>query len=860
MTARPTDDAPENRPNQATTVSRSALPTETHAASAGVAEIGSQIGPYRLIRKVGEGGMGQVWQVRQDAPIRRTAALKLIKLGMDTKDVLARFESERQALAMMDHPNIAHVFDAGATDEGRPYFAMEFVEGVPIHRFCDDEKLTMRERLQLFLPVCEGVQHAHQKGIIHRDIKPTNVLVSFQDGRSLPKVIDFGVAKATEHRLTEKTVYTQMGVLIGTPEYMSPEQASMTEVGVDTRTDVYSLAVMLYELLVGALPFDPKGFRKGGFDEIRRRIREDEPRKPSTRVSALGEESVAVARRRRTDVRTMRKQLRGDLDWITMRGLEKERARRYPSPSELAADIRRHLKHEPVVASPPSKLYRAKKFVRRHRMGVAMTMAVFLLVAGFGVRESIQANQIARERDRASQEAETAQQISDFLLGLFQVSDPSESRGNSVTAREMLDRGAERIRAELVEQPLVQARLMSTMGVVYYQLGLYQESEPLLEESLATRRELLGPRHLDTVESLSRLANLYFVQSRYDETEPLYMELLEARRELLGEDHYDTMGSTYNLGNLYKNQWRLEEAEPYLKQALESMRRVLGDEDPGTLYPMGSLSNLYALQGRAEEAIETCREILDIRRRVLGVDHPLTLGSMNNLGNTYRMVGRYEEAEEILKETREAQTRILGAEHPDTMTAETNLAVLYWAQKRYAEAEQAYLEVLALERKVLGESHLRTLYNMSSLASVYADQGRYAEAEALERELDARAPTPRELLAIWRHAADRPGDHRAKNSYAWRLLTGQPEDLRDPEEALRWALKANDEIGRQEPRYLHTLSLAYYRTGDAPKAIETERLAISQLPDGASALRIEMETQLEQFEEEHRSERAAGSA
>jgi serine/threonine protein kinase/WD40 repeat protein len=343
-----------------------------------------QIGPYRLLRKLGAGGMGEVYEAEQREPVRRKVALKLIKWGMDTRSVVARFEAERQALAMMDHPCIAKVFDAGATDQGRPYFAMELVKGVPITDYCDRHKLPTQQRLELFMQVCEGVQHAHQKGIIHRDIKPSNVLVTIQDDKPVPKIIDFGVAKATEQRLTEKTVFTELGQLVGTPEYMSPEQAEMTGLDIDTRTDVYSLGVLLYELLSGALPFEPRELRQAGYDEIRRRIREDEPAKPSTRVSSLGEAASTAASNRGTEAGALIKRLRGDLDWISMKALEKDRTRRYGSPADLAADVARHLHSEPVLAGPPSTAYKMKKFVRRHRFGVA-TASVIALALVLGV-------------------------------------------------------------------------------------------------------------------------------------------------------------------------------------------------------------------------------------------------------------------------------------------------------------------------------------------------------------------------------------------------------------------------------------------------------------------------------------------
>jgi len=405
---------------------------------------------YRILQKIGEGGMGEVYEAEQEQPVRRRVALKVIKMGMDTKDVVARFESERQALALMDHPGIARVFEAGATERGQPFFVMEFIRGVPITDYCDRNKLRTRDRLELFIQVCVAVQHAHQKGIIHRDLKPTNVLVAVQDEKPMPKIIDFGLAKATAQPLTERTVFTELGQLVGTPEYMSPEQVELTGLDLDTRTDVYSLGVLLYELLVGALPFDSKELRKAGFDGLRRKIREDEPLRPSTRLTSLERESSSnVAKQRKTDPITLSRQLRGDLDWIVMKAIEKDRTRRYASASELAADIHRHLDNQPVLAGPPSSAYRLRKFVARHKVGVAAaSLVVFAMLLGItgtttGLIRAIKAERVARE------EAEAARQVSEFLEGLFAVSDPGAARGNTITAREILDDGADKISREL---------------------------------------------------------------------------------------------------------------------------------------------------------------------------------------------------------------------------------------------------------------------------------------------------------------------------------------------------------------------------------------------------------------------------
>jgi non-specific serine/threonine protein kinase/serine/threonine-protein kinase len=730
---------------------------------------GQRVGPYRLLQKLGEGGMGEVWEAEQTEPVRRKVALKLIKWGMDTKAVVARFEAERQALAMMNHPNVAKVSDAGATEQGRPYFAMELVKGESITKYCYRQRLTTKERLELFMQVCEGVQHAHQKGIIHRDLKPSNVLVLIEGDKPVPKIIDFGVAKATEQRLTERTVFTELGQLIGTPEYMSPEQAEMTVQDIDTRTDVYSLGVMLYQLLVGALPFDPKELRQAGFDEIRRRIREEEPSRPSTRFSSLGAESTGSAKARRTDPASLVRQLRGDLDWITMNALEKDRTRRYGSTSELAADIERHLTSQPVLAGPPSVLYRARKFVRRHGFGVGVTAVLLALLVGFAVRERIQSTRVARE-------AETARQVSDFLVRLFEVSDPSEARGNSVTAREILDRGATEIEETLSDRPELQARLMGTMGNVYRNLGLYPEAEELLEQALegrervldrnhretlesradlaglyvkqgrydeaeapslavlTVRRQTLGAEHPDTLTALNDLALVYELQGRYDEAEPLFLESLETRRRVLGENDPATLNAMDNLANLYLNQGRYDEAQPIFVETLDTREAVLGGDHPRTLESMGALCLLYIEQGRLDDALPLCHRTLESRRRILGVDHPDTLVAMNDVAYLYMDQGRYDEAEPLYREALDTFRRTLGEDHPYTLTAMNNLAVLYKTQGRYAEAEPLFREDLRISRRVMGEDHPDTLISMGNLGELYFHMGRLAEAEPLLTE------------------------------------------------------------------------------------------------------------------------------
>src|SRR6202142_2363850 len=601
-------------------------------AAAGGATAG-QIGPYRMLQMLGEGGMGEVWLAGQETPIHRTVGLKLIKAGMDTKAVVARFESERQALALMDHPNIAQVYDAGSTPEGRPYFVMEYVPGLPITEYCDKHRLTMKERLELFMQVCEGVQHAHQKAIIHRDLKPSNVLVVEQDGKAVPKIIDFGLAKATAQRLTDKTLFTELGVLVGTPEYMSPEQADQREQNIDTRTDVYSLGVILYELLVGVLPFETKALRAAGLDAILRVIREQEPPKPSTKVRSMGDGSTAAAEKRREEPRTFARHLQGELDWITLKALEKDRGRRYGSATELSADISRYLRSEPVLAGPATKGYLIKKYAARHRVGSAVAAGVLLLVIGFVVTQAVELHRIRLERDRANRERDRATRITDFMTSMFKVSDPSEARGNKVTAREILDKASTEIETGLAKDPELQAQMMSIMGSVYSNLGLYPRAELLLQSAVRIQQRVLGPESPETLKSMAALAWTIYREGRLAEAESLERHGIEVERRVTGPESQDTLTSMHRLAYILDEGGKYPEAEKVERETLDIRLRVLGPDHPETLMSTDDLANILEDEGNYAEAEKLQRETLDIRRRVLGREHLQTLDSMTNLGS-----------------------------------------------------------------------------------------------------------------------------------------------------------------------------------------------------------------------------------
>jgi eukaryotic-like serine/threonine-protein kinase len=774
-------------------------PTGAGAAAAAVAAVapaenavigegpGTVIGPYRLLRQLGEGGFGFVFLAEQSEPVQRQVALKILKPGMDTRQVVSRFEQERQALALMDHPNIARVLDAGATEAGRPFFVMDFVDGVPITAHCDRQRVAIDDRLRLFAQVCDAVQHAHGKGIIHRDLKPSNVLVAMQDGEPHVKVIDFGIAKAIA-REPDMTALTELQAVIGTLQYMSPEQAAGSA-DIDTRSDVYALGVLLYELLTGSTPVDTKTVAGGMFGEVKRLICEVDPPRPSTRLSESQEVLPSLAAQRRLEPKRLGSRVRGELDWIVMKALEKERQRRYGTASELAQDIRRHLHGEPVVAAPPSASYRIRKFVRRHRGLVAAAGAVVLSLLAGVIAFSWQARVAEAERQDAvvaRHEAEAQRRLADErATQLAQVADFQQSMLAQIDAsaagarllrdlrgrhREALaagerteqqrtelvasfhrelsrvngtDAAAKMIEATLLEpavvaigarfadQPLVAATLRQTLALSYDKLGRYEKALVLQQEALATRERLLGSDHLDTARSRSDLAVILEHLGRFAESEPLLRQALATRLLQLGPEHADTLLTQANLGGNLRYQSKLAEAETLLVDVLEQSRRVLGAESRATLVRCNLLAYLRIDQGRLADAEPLWREAYEVGTRVFGADDPDVIIWTNNFGGLCSSLGRPKDAERYYHEALAASLRVHGAEHPFSWNMQRNIAHVLIQQGRFAEAEVIQRDVLERRRQALGDEHPDTISSLQGLGIALRQLGRFDEAGPL---------------------------------------------------------------------------------------------------------------------------------
>jgi len=699
------------------------------AASTGE-DVGTVIGPYRLLRRIGEGGMGEVFEAEQTEPIRRRVALKVIKQGMDTRAVVARFDAERQALALMDHPCIAKVFDAGATGRGRPFFVMEYVEGESITDFCNRRRLGTAERLELFVRVCEGVQHAHQKAVIHRDLKPSNILVAEVDGRPAPKIIDFGVAKATTQRLTEMTMFTELGQMVGTPEYMSPEQASLTDDDIDTRTDVYALGVVLYELLSGALPFDSRDLRQAGYEAIRKIIREQDPPRPSTRFSTLGERSTSVAEARGLAPKRLQGELRGDLDWITMKALEKDRDRRYETANGLAADVRRHLRNEPVTAGPPSASYRLGKLVRRNRGTFAALGAIAAVLVAAVVVSSAMYVRAERASRLAIRAAAKATQVSRFLGDMLGGVGPHVAQGRDTQMlRAILDETAGRIGEELADQPEVEAALRLQLGRTYRQLGEYGAAQAQIDRMLALKSAFDGASPFPAA-YLVEAGSLAWNRGEMKDAEATYRQALQGMADAASVDSVAWAEASLYLANVLQEQGDYGEADSLMHLSL-AVYRGLPQESDALAVNLNSLGNLARYQGDLPAAEGFYTEALAVHRRVLGDLHPFVATDLHNLGRLLDALGQRDRGEGMLREALAIHGKVFDGPHPDTAILLRSLAEILMGAERFDEADSLSLAAHEMTRKIYGERHESTVRSQIAVAEVKSRRGRLAEAEAI---------------------------------------------------------------------------------------------------------------------------------
>ncbi|MDR3618311.1 MAG: serine/threonine-protein kinase [Paludisphaera borealis] len=711
-------------------------PAGGEADAAALAPGGRIAGRYTLIEPIGEGGMGTVWVAEQTQPVRRKVALKLIKAGMDSKTVLARFEAERQALALMDHPNIAKVLDGGATDDGRPFFVMEYVKGVPLTQYCDDARLTVAQRLALFAPVCQAVQHAHTKGVVHRDLKPSNILVCLYDGRPVPKVIDFGLAKAMNQPLTEQTFHTRHGAMVGTPRYASPEQAEFNNLDVDARTDVYSLGVVLYELLTGTTPIERRRFQEASWPEVVRLIKEEEPPKPSSRLGA-SDSLPSLAAQRCVEPPRLARLIRGELDWIVMKCLEKDRARRYETADGLARDVQRFLADEPVEASPPSASYRLKKLLRRHRGPVLAAATIFLLlVAGVvgttvGLVRADRALKAEAERAEGERQAKTTaekrlaqiEKAIDVLAAVFTDLDPmaeeKEARPLRAILGERVDQAAVHLEGEGVGDALVTAKLQDRLGRTYLGLGLAAKADAMLTKALAAREALLPPDHPDTLETRRKRALALRAAGKPAEALDLLETVRKAQNGILGGDHPDTLATEHDVAVGYWLADRVDEAVALLEQVRDGRARTLGEDHADTLNTLNSLAGAYVAAQKGTEAIALFERVRNARVKLHGEDHPLVLTSMHNLAKAYQAVGKMSRALALFEQVRDSCASRLGVSHPFTLSTLDNLAWMYRALGRTSEAVALGEQVRAARMANLGPYHPQTIHTLDNLALAY---------------------------------------------------------------------------------------------------------------------------------------------
>jgi eukaryotic-like serine/threonine-protein kinase len=701
---------------------------------AGISGHSDQIGTYQLLRELGEGGCGVAYLADQTVPIKRQVALKLIKPGMDTKAVIARFEAERQVLALLDHPNIAKVFDAGATREGRPYFVMELVRGIKVTEYCAQSRLTVSERLSLFIQVCQAIQHAHQKGIIHRDIKPSNVLVTQHDGLPLTKVIDFGIAKATQGSLTDQTLHTEIDQIIGTPAYVSPEQARPSQAGIDTRSDIYSLGVLLYELLTDHTPFDAHELAETSIERLRQRICTEEPVWPSRRLTSLTDESLArVATATATTSSKLIRQIRDDLDWIVMQCLEKEPSRRYQAVNELIGDLDRYLRHEPVLARPPSLIYTVCKLTRRNRIAFTSASMLLLFISIFVATTAMQAQRIAAERDLAERERQGAQRMSNVALNIFSIADPFQSLAKEVSGPAILEQAAKSIERELRDEPAPRARLLQAVGLAHVRRGEFKPAVDYLRDAVGTLSQMRGAEG----QALSAMVDLSLALRMSGDLQGARQTLVHG--QLIAEQSGLQRSPVYarlllNRGRICLIEGRVSEGRADLERSLRLYRDVVGPRSVEVAEVLSELSTALIWTDDHKLAEKAARESIDVFNSTVPSMYPDRVQTEANLAEALYLQNRLDEAASLLVEALRKSTELFGNNSAEVADILDRLSIVRYAQRRLSESETYSRKAVATARIAYGDKHTLTASMATSLGRTLAEQGKYLEAEATLRE------------------------------------------------------------------------------------------------------------------------------